>query len=234
MLHVDMECKNEELFKSSKLLPHNVYLIFRKFWCIYFFSLCIFEVIYNYNAYWVIYFTNWMIVLSFMGTLFQLLVCTDIKVNLKLVWFFSNIIENLHIFITLFYWCLIYPYFFSHITLRNASKHIIPVVYTLINSIVSNIPKRIFHCYQAIIILAIYVTFSIIYYIMGGLNEYGHIQIYPLLDWSTPIDTLVIFAGVIFIIIPIIHLGLCGIHVLVNKLYVLKNKSRNITSRYYE
>lgn len=62
-------------------------------------------------------------------------------------------------------------------------------VFVILDLMVSATPIRLLHFYQPIMYLAIYVLFSVIYYLAGGLTYDGSSYIYPVLDWTKPGDT---------------------------------------------
>lgn len=64
-------------------------------------------------------------------------------------------------------------------------KHAIAALYVVANLFITDIPIRILHFWQPLILGLIYIKFSVIYDVLfGGTNTMGHPYIYSSLDWS--------------------------------------------------
>ena len=76
------------------------------------------------------------------------------------------------------------------VTATNAETHIVNSVYVVIELVVSAVPVRILHFYQPLLYLTLYLTFNVIYFILGGQTPEGTHYIYPVLDWQRPAFTI--------------------------------------------
>ena len=76
----------------------------------------------------------------------------------------------------------------------------------LIDVWVTGIPVRILHFFYIQIYGTIYSLFSVIYYLAGGLDPWGHPYIYPVLDYSAnPGGAAGLLVGA-FLCVPLVHM----------------------------
>lgn len=54
----------------------------------------------------------------------------------------------------------------------------------MLDVFLSSAPYRIAHCYHSMAYSLLFLTFSWVYYQLGGVNGEGHRYIYPQLDWT--------------------------------------------------
>ena len=202
-------------FKLSKLplKYHVIYMLYRYFWFVYFYYIWTEVVNCKY-----MYFTHWVMFISLVDTLLQFAHVFDIINIGKTIWLFSNLTGSLQLFITIFYWALENSN--DNITLRDVGLHIIPCFYAIIDTILSNIPRRIFHAYQPSIIVLLYMVFTVTFY--------REREIYQNLNWDYPWKTIAFFSIISVIVIPCLHIGLSGLYILSNYL------GRLITKRWNE
>ena len=91
--------------------------------------------------------------------------------------------------------------------------HAVNTIISLVDLVVSARPWRLLHFYQAILAMALYVIFSIIYWAAGGVNMNGYPYIYSILDWNDPIPTVIMVVIAAVAMIPL-HAILWALHLL--------------------
>ncbi|XP_023935798.1 protein rolling stone-like [Bicyclus anynana] len=124
----------------------------------------------------------------------------------KVYWVMYNIAISLAFFITIFYW----------IFLANADEdfavdptldyfiHLVNSILMLVLLLTARQPCNVLHFYFLIILAAVYVIFTAIYYAAGGTDPFGHNFIYPVLDWSNP-GPAVIMLIISLAMVTVIH-----------------------------
>jgi len=73
------------------------------------------------------------------------------------------------------------------------SLHAVNVALVLLDVIVSAQPLFLLHFYQPLLFFYSYMSFTAIYYALGGTGKGGTSSIYPDLDWTKPERTLLIY-----------------------------------------
>ena len=95
---------------------------------------------------------------------------------------------------------------FSDDSANSILKHAINSVYALSNFLICAKPYRILHVYQSMILGAVYIIFSAIY------QEISGDVIYDALDWTSLPGTPLMAMGVLFIVIPLVHIALFSLY----------------------
>ncbi|CAH2050721.1 unnamed protein product, partial [Iphiclides podalirius] len=115
---------------------------------------------------------------------------------LKGYWILYNISIPVAFLITVFYWAILNT---SVKKINYAPNPVLDVMLHGVNSLVmlveltmSGHPSRLLHIMQPLYFALVYLIFTLTYYIAGGLDPWGHVFIYPVLDWSKPEQTLVV------------------------------------------
>jgi len=127
-------------------------------------------------------------------------------------WILHYISAVASVSIALIYWTLVFNPAQNSVDVRNLHVHGINAVYHVLNILITAIPYRLFHFYIPIIYAGLYVTFTGIYFAVGGQNEFGQNYIYSVLNYSTHPGEAAGYA-VAFALggIPIVH---CAYYVL--------------------
>lgn len=73
-------------------------------------------------------------------------------------------------------------------------------------------PCRLLHFYQPVLVVGLYVVFSVIYWAAGGRNSNGSPYIYPVTNWANPGLTVPLVMGTVLVFIPLIHAFLWVLH----------------------
>ncbi|XP_034830430.1 protein rolling stone-like [Maniola hyperantus] len=152
------------------------------------------------TPYWLIYLTNWglllITLLTLCGTTVSLFaVCKRIPDGDTLPWYVStywllyNIATTVAIVITGLYWILLYnpeqkeQEEASQFWL-DLSTHGFNSCVAFIEIVMSRTPLRLVHIYQPLGVALWYAAFSGIYYAAGGTDAMGNRFIYEILDWG--------------------------------------------------
>ena len=107
--------------------------------------------------------------------------------------------------ITIIYWPLIYNPNDSINGIRF-NTHGTQAIIAVIELLAAGVPVRFYHFYFSMIFGAIFVVFSGIYYAAGGMNLAGDPFIYSILDYgNNPGGAVGIIFGVVFLLLPIVH-----------------------------
>ncbi|XP_021193567.3 protein rolling stone [Helicoverpa armigera] len=181
------------------------------------------------NPYWLIYLTNWGLMLDVGMFLCALVVSISVLCNrpneekelpwyASLYWVVFNIAVTLSIMITTLYWVLLYnPEFRDEMPDRafwlDVSTHGITSCLMMVEVLVSRTPVRFLHLYQPLGMGLWYAVFSAIYYAAGGTDINGSSFIYEVLDWSegrrTSIVVTASMAGLIIVYACVWGIALC-------------------------
>ncbi|XP_013133344.1 PREDICTED: protein rolling stone-like isoform X2 [Papilio polytes] len=152
------------------------------------------------GPYWIIYLTNWGLLLVTMMTLSGLLVscmslCKPLTDAVELPWYVSmywliyNITVSIAIMITLLYWILLFdPDETNDGSAQgdiwlDVATHGINSCITLVEVLAARTPVRLLHVYQPLGVGLWYAAFSGVYYAAGGTDGNGYPFIYEILDW---------------------------------------------------
>ncbi|XP_033736161.1 protein rolling stone-like [Pecten maximus] len=120
----------------------------------------------------------------------------------KVNWILYNMAMTIAIIVVVVYWILLASSFGP----GSINKHLINGVIALLYVSFTAKPSRILHFYQPLIFGFVYTVFSVIYFAAGGGN------VYEVLDWSKPGSALALTLPLVFIAVPLVHLGICGIY----------------------
>lgn len=114
----------------------------------------------------------------------------------KAFWAIYYIAANVSLAITLFYW----TYFnFTENTedsgLNDMTKHLFTTIFLLFETAISGIPVFVSHVIYPFIFTGCYMTFTIIFWLLEGVNHKGNKQIYDGVEYgTTPAKFVVLFA----------------------------------------
>lgn len=81
--------------------------------------------------------------------------------------------------------------------------HGVNSIVTVVDLFISGRPWRLMHFHMAILALALYVIFSIIYWAADGVNLEGCNYIYSVLDWNDPVPTLILVVEILAVMLPL-------------------------------
>ncbi|KAJ8736154.1 hypothetical protein PYW08_006810 [Mythimna loreyi] len=163
------------------------------------------------NPYWLIYLTNWGLLLDVGMLISGIVVSLEVIYNktydikelpwyASLYWALFNIAVTLSIMITSLYWLLLYdPNLREEMGERafwlDVSTHGITSCVCLAEVLLSRTPVRFPHLYQPLSMGLWYAVFSIIFYMAGGKDINGNPFIYDVLDWSQGKRTSIVVAA---------------------------------------
>ncbi|CAD0194979.1 unnamed protein product [Chrysodeixis includens] len=165
------------------------------------------------TPYWLIYLTNWGLLLVTSMTLSGLIVSVAALSNkgvgddvkqlpwyTSMYWVLFNISITLSIMITALYWILLYdPEMREEMGNRafwlDVSTHGFTSCVALAELVMSRTPVRFLHVYQPLGMGLWYAVFSAIYYAAGGTDINGNHFIYNVLDWSHGKRTSIVLAA---------------------------------------
>lgn len=111
---------------------------------------------------------------------------------MKVQWLLYNISLPASVLVTLVYWGLLAPLYFTeaNINLNNFTQHAFNVLLMLIEFYLAALPTRLLHAYQPLVYVVGYGIFSILLYEVDGTILYPYI-----LDWSRPGLTIACICG---------------------------------------
>ncbi|XP_078034723.1 protein rolling stone isoform X2 [Augochlora pura] len=183
---------------------------------------------------WPIYLTNWDIVLGLSQAFIGLLLTTrrwkmqktpnydpqgiTIGSVERMYWFLFVVTMNTAICVTVTYWAGVYDPKVHKLDPLNMMQHVCNTILMLIDFCVTNIPFRLRNVWWCLTIVLSYVTFSLIYYLAGGLDRFGHYCIYKILDWKKPLSTTMFCLGEAAVV-TVIHSLLCILERIKYRLY---------------
>ncbi|XP_046978427.1 protein rolling stone-like [Vanessa cardui] len=155
-----------------------------------------------------LYMTHWGLILIFLESLFGILVVVNkqreslsdsakgMPWTVKTYWVLYNITVPVAFLITLFYWAVLRG---PGKKMNYAPNPILDIMLHGVNSglmfielVFSTHPSRLLHIMQPLYFALAYLLFSVAYFIGGGLDPWGNAFIYPVIDWSKPLQTLVV------------------------------------------
>ena len=124
----------------------------------------------------------------------------------KIQWLLSSIATFMVIGVCIFYWPLVYKPNESYLNYGNIVGHGILCFIGLVDIYITGIPWRILHFIYTMIFSAIYIFFTVIYYLAGGMNGEGQRYIYSSLDYENhPMTAAVSAVLIVFVVLPIGH-----------------------------
>ena len=104
----------------------------------------------------------------------------------------------------LLYWTLEYPQIGST-NYIDTQLHAMNFFIMLLDLTFCRVPFFLKHCWMPLIYLIVYLIFSLVYYLAGGINPLdGSRNIYPVLDYSKPLPTAILILLVLCIGYPLV------------------------------
>ncbi|XP_045165334.2 protein rolling stone-like [Mercenaria mercenaria] len=235
--HGDPQSFIQFQFGSQKL-----YLVWRIFWALYHVAWIIVSGVKSdlwagedSSQYikWFIFLTDWAYFLLTLSTVVDATTVTYVFVRrtdiregtaiglpwyIRADWCIFNMGNVISVSISIAYWALVYDGS-QPMTSVNIATHIINTLYVILNISVSGVPKRVLHFWFSVVFGVVYALFTLFYYLAGGTNHNENPYVYPVLDWRTPGTATLYCVIVCFVLVPIVHLILYGIHRLKILLY---------------
>lgn len=200
------------------------------------------------NYLWPIYLTNWDLLCGLIQSVLALIIVkrrwniqqsipnfdadnlTFKKID-KFYWFFYTVTLTLAIGVSSSYWILVYNPIDYTIDSLNIMVHVCNSLLIICDFIVTNVPLKFRHFWWSISIVIIYLIFSIIYYIAGGLDKRGKHCIYDTMDWKKPEKTILLSIGALLFLITV-HCLFCYLSMLKNPIKrIINNISNNHKER---
>ncbi|KAH8395510.1 hypothetical protein KR215_011471 [Drosophila sulfurigaster] len=196
----------EDFFRSQwqSELKSCAFLIYRWILAIFFGTgLCSYLIIFFSRGTVFIYLTNWGFILcsvtSISGAIFVSIyhASTESMVNrrcmLKCYWacYWINLIFTHIIFII--YWTCIFPKKQPQNLISgiyNVWTHGLPSVFFTLDHLLVAHPARLLHFIYPFGLALLYVIFTYVYYVLGGLDRLGRSYIYEMLNHGNPLQTL--------------------------------------------
>lgn len=236
------------IFSEPKCQKHVAtwYLLYR--WLIFMAWACIIVCsIFEFGSYqpvpayntWPIYLTNWDLMLglsqAFLGGFlvlrrWKLQKVSDFDPSTlivgsidKVYWFLYVVTTSTAFGVTITYWCSIFDPRIHHLDPLNVMLHICNSILMIIDFCITSIPFRLRNFWWSLIIVILYVIFTIIYYLAGGLDKYGYHYIYKILDWKKPVQASLVCIGEA-IFITILHSLIYFLEKIKNRLYLKIDK----------
>ncbi|XP_054743294.1 protein rolling stone isoform X2 [Anastrepha obliqua] len=127
-------------------------------------------------------------------------------------WWCHGVGLSLALIITTVYWIFLHGKMNKPMRYPVLSfvTHCLNSVFMLVDFFVVAFPVRVLHVIYWMLLPIIYYLFTVVYFIAGGLDEYGNHYVYPILDWTTPARAITTFAGVfvLYVIYAIILFAL--------------------------
>ncbi|XP_043792265.1 protein rolling stone-like isoform X2 [Apis laboriosa] len=188
---------------------------------------------------WPIYMTNWDLVLGFTQALlggFLVLRRWNLQKvsgfdpstlmlgSMDRVYLFLYVITtNTAIVITITYWSSIYDPTIHYLDPLNIMLHICNSILMIIDFCITSIPFRLRNFWWCLILVILYIIFSVIYYLVGGVDKNGYHYIYKILDWKKPVQASLVCIGEA-VLITILHSLMCFLDIIKNRLYLKIDK----------
>ena len=131
----------------------------------------------------------------------------------KFSWFLYNVTTLTTLVISVAYWALLFTPG-STLEAVNFLVHGANLIVSMSDLFISKRPYRILHFFHPLAFLTAYIAFSAIYWAAGGRNEDGLSYIYGFLNWEKLNYTIPFVAIGLFVLLPLIHVGLWVLHFL--------------------
>lgn len=142
----------------------------------------------------------------------------NLRLHHKVLWVIYVISATGGVWITAGYWTVLFED--DPVDANNITKHALNSVFMVIDTSLSSIPIRLFHWVYALLYFAVYILFSVFYWLAGGTNNGGKPYIYSALNYDdfkkTTAILLVVF---LLVVLPILHLILFSLTKLRDYLY---------------
>ncbi|XP_067002083.2 protein rolling stone [Anabrus simplex] len=141
----------------------------------------------------------------------------------KVYWVLHTAAVVLALGVTICYWAAVYNPEFHTLDALNLLLHAFNTVFMLIDFALVSHPFRLLHCYWPFLFTVAYLTFSFIYYQLGGTDRHDRPYVYPILDWRKPRQTLIVSVlGLAFVLV--VHLSVWFLFLLRRWLSLRLNK----------
>lgn len=247
-LHTKEEPPHPRLLSEPKCQKHVAtwYLIYR--WILFMVWTCIvvcaiFEIgsynpMYAYDK-WPIYLTNWHLVMGMIqAVLGGFLVSKRWKLQKisgfdpstltvgfieRIYWFLYVVTTNIAFGVTITYWFGIYDPKVHYLDILNLMQHVFNSILMIVDFCVTCVPFRLRNFWWCSTIVILYITFSLIYYLAGGLDKNGYHHIYKILDWKKPVQTSLLCIGEIIFVTAMFSL-MCFLEKVKHRLYLKMDK----------
>ena len=187
---------------------------------------------------WPIYLTNWDLSLGCTQALLGALLVTERwtrresasaevryskkgGVAIKAYWFLNIATTSLALGVTSSYWGLVHDPAKHHVDAQNVLVHVVNSLLVMLDFALGNVPFELRCFWWAPLVVLCYVSFSLVYYLAGGLSKRGNRMIYPILDWERPLRTLGFCVGGFFFL-AFTHCLLCCLSRPRDRLYLDK------------
>lgn len=173
---------------------------------------------------WLIYLTNWDLVLGATQSLLGAIVVTrrrrlqnnfyfdadqmQLGIFEKLFWFLHVVTVTLALSVTIIYWTLVHDPEIHSVDPLNILIHGFNSVLMMVDFFIAGVPFEMKTIWWCPVVMSSYVTFNFVYYLSGGQDKFGNHFVYKILDWKKPNETLTICFGV-FLFVVTIHSFLC-------------------------
>jgi len=173
---------------------------------------------------WPIYVTNWDMTFGFTQALIGGILVSkrwrlqkifgfnpcDLKLESteQLYWFLYIVTTNMTIGVTVCYWFTVYNPEIHQMDPLNIMMHICNSLLMLIDLFVASIPFRLQNFWWCLSIALLYIIFTAIYYVAGGLDKHGYHYIYKVIDWKKPMRTSLVCIGG-FTLLTVLHCVTC-------------------------
>lgn len=160
---------------------------------------------------WAIYLTNWDLALgltqAFLGALlaskrWQLQRHPEFNAAQmhygkleKIYWFLYVTTSSLAIGVTVTYWGLVHDPKIHNLDTLNMLIHVSNSMLMILDFCVAAIPFELRCFWWSPLIATVYLVFTVVYYLAGGLDKRGSHKIYNVLDWEKPTRTLIVCVG---------------------------------------
>lgn len=197
-----------------------------------FYSFCfvnsvVYSISKNQFAFMFIYLTRWNLFGTMASTVLGAILatqyykspdrCEHLKGVIKFYWFLSNLTVVLSLCVSTIYWTALYKG--EDINLNNWLSHGTNSVVLVFDLLIIQHPTRFSHFLYPMAVATVYMIFSIVYPLLGGMEPNGYNYIYPILDWrhDTLNATIAAFRslaliGVCHVIVSVVHLSRSAIH----------------------
>lgn len=174
-----------------------------------------------------IYISNWILficlVSAFLGAI---LICCNfafqyenntqtylenIPCLIKSYWLTTTIALDGSLITFIFFWILIYP-LELHISLTSKMYHTLVPLFMLMDFWINSIPVRILHFYISFIFALVYILFTVVYEMAGGVNIEGRPYIYSVICWRKCAAHAILYCILALVFVVVVRFLLYGMH----------------------
>ncbi|XP_013133361.1 PREDICTED: protein rolling stone-like isoform X2 [Papilio polytes] len=174
---------------------------------------------------YMLYMTHWGLLLILVESFFGVIVAlkedrflpdtkSEFPWYVKVYWVLYNITIPVAFLITVFYWSILNTAIkkvnYAPNPTLDVMLHGVNSLVMLTELVLSAHPSRLLHVMQPLYFGIVYLIFTIVYYDAGGLDPWGHVFIYPVIDWSKPEQTLVV-ASLTGLFLALMHILTVGV-----------------------